>query len=118
MKKLAIGLIVFLAATAVTMAHHGLATFDRTTKLTLNGTVVDFHFVAPHAVIEFEVKDDKGKVEKWNAELTNPTGLKGWSATSLEPGVEVTVTGYRAKGGGLYFWVTELRASNGVTFRG
>ena len=33
----------------VTLSYHGLAAFDRTTKVTLTGTVTDFHFVTPHA---------------------------------------------------------------------
>jgi hypothetical protein len=117
MKKLISGLMVFLAAAAVAMAHHGLTAFDQTTKVTLKGTVTEFHFVNPHSVVEFEVKDDKGQVQKWQAEMTSPLHLKGWTATSLEPGNVVTVTGHRAKSGALYLWVTELSSSNGVELR-
>ena len=118
MRTFAIGLIVSLATTAVLVAHHGLAAFDRTAKVTFKGTVTDFHFVAPHAVIEFEVKDDTGRIQTWQAEMTSPKSLKGWTATSLEPGDVVTVTGYRAKSGALFLWVTELSSSNGMKLRG
>jgi hypothetical protein len=118
MRRFAIGLTVVLAATAVPEAHHGLAAFDRTTKVTLKGTVTDFHFVTPHVVIEFEAKDDAGRIQAWQAELTTPKNLKGWTATSLEPGDVVTVTGYRAKSGALFLWVTELSSSNGTKLRG
>src|SRR5262245_15097099 len=118
MRTFAIGLMVVLAATAVPVAHHGLAAFDRTSKVTLKGTVTDFHFVAPHAVVEFEVKDDTGRIHMWQAEMTSPKNLKGWTATSLEPGDVVTVTGYRAKSGALFVWVTELSSSNGMKLRG
>jgi tRNA(Ile2) C34 agmatinyltransferase TiaS len=113
-----IGLLVFLAAAAVVDAHHGQAAFDRTTKVTLHGTVTDFHFVNPHSVVEFEVKDATGRIENWQAEMTSPARLKGWTATSLEPGDVVTVTGYRAKSGALSLWVTELSSSNGVKLKG
>jgi hypothetical protein len=109
--------VVFLAAGALAIAHHGLAAFDQTNKITLEGTVTAFHFVNPHSVVEFEVKDDVGHIQKWQAELTSPVHLKGWTATSLEPGNVVTVTGYRAKSGALYLWVTDLRSSNGVALR-
>jgi hypothetical protein len=46
--------------------------------------------------------------------MTSPVHLKGWTATSLEPGNVVTVTGYRAKSGAPYLWVTNLSSSNGV----
>jgi tRNA(Ile2) C34 agmatinyltransferase TiaS len=118
MKGFAIGLTIFLVSTAAVMAHHGLAAFDQTTKVTLRGTVVDFHFVNPHSVVEFEVKDATGQVQKWQAEMTNPAHLKGWTATSLEPGDVVTVTGYRAKSGALFLWVTELSSSNGMKLKG
>jgi len=118
MKRFAIGLMLLLATTAVPAAHHGLAAFDRTTKVTLKGTVTDFHFVTPHVVVEFEVKDDTGRVQTWQAEMTTPKNLKGWTATSLESGDVVTVTGYRAKSGALFLWVTELSSSNGMKLRG
>jgi DNA replicative helicase MCM subunit Mcm2 (Cdc46/Mcm family) len=110
-------LVGFLAAGALVLAHHGLAAFDQTNKVTLKGTVTAFHFLNPHSVVEFEVKDDKGHVRKWQAEMTSPGHLKGWTATSLEPGNIVTVTGYRAKSGASYLWVTTLSSSNGVELK-
>ena len=107
-------LVMFLAAGTLAIAHHGLTAFDQTNKLTLKGSVTAFHFVNPHCVVEFEVKDDKGRVQEWKAEMTSPAHLKGWTATSLEPGNVVTVTGYRAKSGAAYLWVTNLSSSNGV----
>jgi len=117
MRTFTIGLVLFLTAGALAVAHHGLEAFDQTRKLTLKGTVTAFHFVNPHSVVEFEVKDDKGKIEEWKAEMTNPGHLKGWTATSLEPGNVVTVTGYRAKSGASYLWVTSLSSSNGVELK-
>jgi len=117
MRTFTSGLVVFLAAGTLAIAHHGLAAFDQTNKVTFKGTVTEFHFVNPHSVVEFEVKDDKGHVQKWQAEMTSPVHLKGWTATSLEPGNVVTVTGYRAKSGASYLWVTSLSSSNGVELR-
>jgi hypothetical protein len=111
-------LVVLLATGTVAIAHHGLAAFDQTNKVTVKGTVTAFRFVNPHVVVEFAVKDDAGHVQAWQAELTTPARLKGWTATSLEPGVVVTVTGYRAKSGAAALWVTSLTASNGVELNG
>jgi hypothetical protein len=118
MKTFVIGLTIVLAAADAAMAHHGLTAFDQTTKITLKGTVTEFHFVNPHSVVEFEVKDASGQAQRWQAEMTSPANLKGWTATSLEPGVVVTVTGYRAKSGALFLWVTALTASNGMKLKG
>jgi hypothetical protein len=114
MRTFTSALVLFLAAGALAIAHHGLAAFDQTNKVTLKGTVTAFHFLNPHSVVEFEVKDDKGHVQTWKAEMTSPVHLNGWSATSLEPGNVVTVTGYRAKSGASSLWVTNLSSSNGV----
>lgn len=114
MRTIVNGLVLVLALGAVAAAHHGLAAFDQTKKVTVTGTVTTFRFINPHAIVEFDVKDDNGQVQGWQAELTTPNRLKGWTATSLEPGVVVTVTGYRAKSGAPTLWTTALTASNGI----
>ena len=117
MRTFTSGLVLFLAAGTLAIAHHGLAEFDQTKVVTLKGTVTAFHFVNPHTVVEFEVKDGQGHVQTWQAEMTTPARLKTWTATSLEPGDVVTVTGYRAKSGATFLWVTTLRSSNGVELK-
>ena len=84
MKPLA--LLLLIAASAV--AHHGYAAFDTSAEVTIKGTVTDFHFVNPHCVIEIDVKDDKGQVQNWKAELTSANHLapKGWTEASVQPG--------------------------------
>ena len=114
MRTFTCGLAVFLAVASSAIAHHGLAAFDQTKEVTLKGTVTEFHFVNPHCVVDFDVTDEQGQVQKWQAEMTSPVHLKGWTATSLEPGNIVTVTGYRAKSGALYLRITKLSSSNGV----
>jgi hypothetical protein len=109
--------LILLASAALAVAHHGLAAFDQTTTITVKGTVTEFHFVNPHCVVEFDVKDDKGKIQKWQGEMTSPAHLKGWTATSLEEGNVVTVSGYRAKSGAFYMWITKLSSSNGVELK-
>lgn len=81
--------------------HHGWAAFESKTTVTFKGTVTDFHFVNPHSVVDFEVTDEHGQVQKWQGELTSAARLasKGWTATTLEDGNEVTITGYRAQSG-------------------
>ena len=78
--------------------------------MTFKGTVTDFHFVNPHCVVEFEVKDDHGDVREWQGELTSSSHLapRGWTANSLESGDEITVTGYRAKNGAPSLWITRI----------
>ena len=107
---LTVGLAIF---SAPVMAHHGSSVYD--SKLTTyKGTVTDFQFVNPHSVVEFDVKDDKGQEQNWKAELPSRSALspRGWTAVSLKPGDELTISGYRAKNGSPAMWVTKI-LSNG-----
>jgi Family of unknown function (DUF6152) len=96
-------------------AHHGYAAFDTSAEVTLKGTVTDFHFTNPHCVVEFDVKDDKGQVQNWKAELTSANHLvpKGWTETTVQAGDELAITGYRAKNGAPSLWVNKIRMANG-----
>lgn len=107
-------LAMVLMVTVVGFAHHGLAAFDQTKKVTLKGTVTAFRFMNPHSIVEFEVKDDKGASQVWQAELTSAVRLKGWTPRSIEPGNSVTVLGYVARAGAPHIWVLHLSSSNGV----
>ena len=112
-------LILFLLLAASAVAHHGYAAFDTSAEVTLKGTVTDFHFVNPHCVIEFDVKDDKGptpnSVQNWKAELTSANHLapKGWTESTVESGDQLAITGYRAKNGAPSIWVTKIHLADG-----
>jgi len=112
-----LGAAVALLVPALVSAHHGYAEFDRVTPVTLHGTVTEFHFTNPHCIIDFDVKTAKGEIQQWQGELTSPLHLKGWTPTSLEPGDEITATGYRAKSGAFYLWINQLKASNGMQLK-
>ncbi len=95
-------LLVLLTAIAFTAAeaHHGWAAFDHDKSVTFQGTVTAFRFLNPHSVVEFDTKDQSGKLQKWQGELTSASRLstKGWAASSLSRGDEITITGYPARG--------------------
>ena len=106
MKK---GLLLYSASAAIcvllmsipALAHHGGAEWDTKKTVTLQATIVDLLYVNPHALIDFTVKNDKGEVEQWTAELQSPTLLnrRGWTRSSLKPGDQVTIVGSPAKNG-------------------
>ena len=98
--------------------HHGWAAFESKTTVTFKGTVTDFHFVNPHSVVDFEVADEHGQVQKWQGELTSAARLasKGWTATTLEDGNEVTITGYRAQSGVRTLRISKI-ISNGTELK-
>ena len=96
-------------------AHHGWAAFKSDSQITLKGKVTEFHFVNPHSVVEFEVKDDKGQAQSWEGELSSRINLgqRGWTAASLGDKEEITITGYPARNGSHAMRVTTIVLLNG-----
>jgi hypothetical protein len=82
-------------------AHHGNAAFADKPIALKEATVTKFSWANPHSLVEFDAKDDKGKVQHWVVETAAPQALVliGWSKTSLEPGDKITVYMYQAKTG-------------------
>jgi hypothetical protein len=83
-------------------AHHSFAAeFDAKKPVELKGTLLELEWVNPHAWIHMEVKDQSGKVTKWDCELGSPNLLmrSGWRRDSLKKGDIIIVNGSAAKDG-------------------
>lgn len=118
-------LMTFTTTTAVLLllslggsayAHHGFVSwFDMSKSTTVKGTVTSFDWTNPHSYIYFDVKDDKGAVEKWTAELGALAMLSraGWRKDTLKPGDEITATGNRAKDGKPIMHLDKIVLANG-----
>lgn len=104
MKKLAIAWALFFSAglaVAPAFAHHGTAGYDLDKVVTLKGTVEDFEWTNPHAVVRIVAKNDKGESEEWTIELGAPgiMARSGWSKNSMKQGDEVIAETHPAKNG-------------------
>ena len=110
-----LALLVGFLTVAPTSAHHGASPYDNTKLTTVKGTVTDFLFINPHVEITVEVKDDKGKVEKWMAEANSPNVLSrpGWSKDIIKPGDQITVIGNRGKNGSTTLRLQKVVLANG-----
>lgn len=104
-----------LAVSVSTSAHHGTANYDMTKVITLKGTVTDFQFINPHTLILFDVKNEKGEMEHWQAEATSPNHLvrAGWTRDILKPGDQITISGWRAKNGAAIMRFQKMVLPNG-----
>jgi len=94
--------VVMLGAGAPLLAHHAFsAEFDSTRPVTLKGTVTKMEWINPHAWLHMDVRTPDGKVVSWAVEGGAPNALlrRGWNRTSVPPGTEIVVEGYRAKDG-------------------
>ena len=118
MKRLQVTLFVsalLLILSAPVLAHHGTAAFDTSQTVTVKATMVQFDFTNPHCELFFNVKNDKGEMEKWEGELTAPNKLAraGWTKETLKPGDAVTVSGYVSKTGTHTIWIRTLIGPDG-----
>jgi hypothetical protein len=85
---------LFLIFGNVLSAHHSMAGYDDTKKITLAGTVTEYRWRNPHAWVVWDVKDESGKIVQWSGELPaiNTDQALGMSKNSLKVGDEISVT--------------------------
>ncbi len=86
-------LTLSLAAPAA-FAHHSFAMFDQSQTTSFRGTIKDFQWTNPHAVI-WVVNEARpaGSPDVWTIELTSPGNLTrmGWTRHALSVGDKVNV---------------------------
>jgi hypothetical protein len=89
-----IAILVFVAPGTVLSAHHSMAGYDDTKKVTLSGVVSEYRWRNPHAWVVWDVKDESGKMVQWSGELPaiNTDQALGMSKNSLKIGDEISVT--------------------------
>ncbi len=86
--------VAFVLIGSVASAHHGRAGYGDQIS-TVKGTVTEVQWKNPHVFIAFDVKDDKGNVVHWLAELSSPATMlaAGMSKNTLKLGDEIVVKG-------------------------
>jgi hypothetical protein len=104
-----------LAFGGTLFGHHGGASWDAKTTITLKGVVTEFRFINPHAQIYFDVTDDSGNAVHWTCEAADPAMLvrQGWSHKMLKPGDHVTFIGHPAKAGAKLMALEKLILADG-----
>jgi hypothetical protein len=108
--------LLLLSIGGSTYAHHGFVSwFDVTHSTTVKGTVTSFDWTNPHTYIYLDVRDEKGNIEKWTAELgaIGMLSRAGWRRDTLKPGDEITSIGNPAKDGKPVMHLTKIVFANG-----
>ena len=95
-----------LAVSAPVPAHHGNSAYDMSKTVPMKATVTKFEYSNPHTQVYYDVTDDKGNVDHWVAETTNPAMLNrvGWSRDTLKAGDMVVL------------WVNPNKVGAKITF--
>ena len=108
--SLAVSTAASLLVAAPLFAHHGDAGRYEEDTTTLDGTVVALQLINPHSIIIFNVTDESGATETWQAEMGGPQQLSrnfGWDRTTLKAGDHIRVTGRVVKSGAPHINLTE-----------
>jgi hypothetical protein len=97
---LAAGTLLVMAGAA--SAHHSFAMFDQTQTVILEGTVSDFQWTNPHAVIFLDIRTAQGDMETWLFSMNSPNNLRrqGWRKDTLKTGDKVTIVMHPLRDGG------------------
>ncbi len=89
-----IGCAVLVLFSTPAFVHHSGAMFDLTKRVTVTGTIIDFHWTNPHTSFKVDVANKDGTTSVWAVEMNSPNNLVrvGWKRTTIKPGDKVTVT--------------------------
>ena len=108
--------VLLLWATAA-FAHHSAPVFYKVEeRITVSGTVSEFPFTNPHAILKFDVFAANGEKQQWTAETTSPSILRrrGWSQASFEPGDKVKLEGMPSQDGSYLMRITRAFREDGT----
>ena len=87
--------IAAVALVGTASAHHSNAHFDQESPIEVEGTVVEYHLINPHAFIYLNVEDENGQVTEWALQTGGNVGRlirANWSQDSMQPGDVITAT--------------------------
>jgi len=96
-------------------AHHASRQVYEGRSITLMGIVTGYEWANPHSIVSVAVKDERGNVQQWHAEILPPTEMlrAGWTKESVRPGDAVTMTGRPGKNAQRIMWLDYLVTSDG-----
>ena len=100
LQVLALGAIGILLAASPVFAHHRWPV-DRSTEITVQGTVRAYTWGNPHVMIVLDVQSEDGSVESWEVggPSINRMERNGWDRDTLNGGDVITGIGYRFEDG-------------------
>jgi hypothetical protein len=110
-------LVAVTLGAGVAHAHHSAPVFYKVDeRATVSGTVTEFRFSNPHAILKFEVVTAGGEKQEWTAETTSPSILRrrGWSQASFQPGEKVKLEGMPSLDGSYLMRITRAWRADGT----
>ena len=93
-RALSVTALICGAATLAWSHHAAAPVFDLNAEKTVAGVVKQVDWTNPHIWVWVDVQNTSGQVQTWGFEGMSPNFLtrRGWTRTSLLPGMRITVT--------------------------
>jgi hypothetical protein len=111
---------LLLASAGVVAAHHSIsAVYDTRQRVTVEGTITEFHFVNPHPYLIANGSEGAEPSAAWHLELDNLGELAavGVTVRTFRPGDRVVITGSRSRTEPHSLYVRKLvRAADGFEY--
>jgi len=102
-KTFPLTLVLMLASAPLVSGHHSFAAhYFEEQSVTVQGTLVEFDYSAPHAWVHLTAADERSGSQRYSAEWSNPNRLSrdGITKETLKPGDVVIVTGAPGRNAG------------------
>jgi Family of unknown function (DUF6152) len=102
-KTFPLALVLMLASAPLVSGHHSFAAhYFEEQSVTVQGTLVEFDYSAPHAWVHLTAADERSGSQRYSAEWSNPNRLSrdGITKETLKPGDVVIVTGAPGRNAG------------------
>jgi Family of unknown function (DUF6152) len=100
-------------------AHHSWARYDGDHVVTITGVVTGVEWASPHVFMHFTAPDDDGESAEWTMEMDPPTLLNryGLRHDTIQVGMQITITGVRAKSGARMIRAVVIELPDGTQHR-
>jgi hypothetical protein len=100
-------------------AHHSWSRYDGDHVITITGNITSIEWASPHVVVHFTVPEPNAGPTAWTMEMDPPTLLNryGLRHDTLKAGMQVKLTGVRARSGAPMMRAVTIEAEDGTVYR-
>jgi hypothetical protein len=118
MKWLPVALLAVVIG-APASAHHSWARYDGDNVIAITGNITSIEWASPHVVMHFTVPAEGTEPTAWTMEMDPPTLLNryGLRHDTLKAGMQVKLTGVRAKSGAPMMRAVTIEVEDGTVYR-
>src|SRR5262245_65505093 len=98
------------------LAHHSTVMFAKDQEVKLTGTVAQFSYTSPHALIRIMVPRPEGSPVEWRiaTEASVVLDRAGIEPRALQPGEQVTVRAHPLRSGQPGGWLIDVTKADGT----